>query len=325
MKSQTTYADHSGPVPSPAFLDRGIHRTLMTGLLNALAPVQHRGLSRIIGMLKVVLPLENKLTHAKLSSDAIFSFPTYDDYWSYFLLTGRSYEPEIASFLIRLKGTPFGFLDCGANFGYWSVLVGSAAFGSHPAVAIEASSATFRSLERNAQLNGDRFLCLQRAISDRAGRVVGFSQHRHHGSRSIIPGTRGNQRRQEEVQTETVDNLIATRLPTVPSIVCKLDVEGAEIAAFEGATEAFARDVVFIYEDHGKDRDCIPSRYLLDRRMEVFSITPSTALRRIANIEELRAEKTNKKRGYNFIALGGRGPLCDLVRSFAAQDADQRR
>jgi hypothetical protein len=61
-----------------------------------------------------------------------------------------------------------------------------------------------------------------------------------------------------------------------PSVVCKLDVEGAEIAAMEGATRAFFGDTVFIYEDHGKGVDCLPSQYLLDRGIEVTAYTPAS-------------------------------------------------
>ena len=313
------FADQSDSVIIHEFLDRNVHLAAMTGLVNMLAPVQHRGLSRIIGVLKVLFPLEMKFTRAKLNDDAIFSFPTYDDYWGYFLLTRRRYEPEIASLLMHLKDLPFGFLDCGANFGYWSVLVSSTLFGRHPTVAVEASSTTFRELEKNARLNGDRYHCLKRAISDKSDAMVKFSQHSNHGGRSILTSAQSESPNYEEVRTETIDSVIATHMPTTSSVVCKLDVEGAEVSAFEGAAEALSGDIVFIYEDHGKDIDCLPSRYLLERGIEIFHITPAGTLCRISDVREIQAEKTNKKRGYNFVAIGDDGPICNMIRSLSTR------
>ena len=320
--ADSVQADQSGSVVFPEFLDRTVHLAAMAGLVHMLAPLRHRGLSRIIGVLKAIFPLEKKFTRAKLGNDAIFSYPTYDDYWGYFLLTRRRYEPEIASLLMHLKDQPFGFLDCGANYGYWSVLVSSASFGRHPTVAVEASSTTFRGLEQNARLNDGRYLCLRQAISDTSDATVRFSRHSSHGGRSILTGAQLGSPAYEDVRTATIDHVIAAHMQATPSVVCKLDVEGAEIRAFEGATEAFSGDIVFIYEDHGKDPDCLPSRYLLKRGIEIFLITPTGALRPIDDIRDIAAIKTNKKRGYNFVAIGNDGPLCDKIRTLSDRRHD---
>ena len=317
--TRTELANQSDPAVFPEFLDQTVHFAVMTGLIKMLAPFQHRGLSRIIPLLKAIFPLEDKFTRAKLGSDAIFSFPTYDDYWGYFLINQRCYEPEIASLLMRLKDIPFGFMDCGANYGYWSVLVSSTLFGKHPTIAVEASSSTFGELQKNARFNDDRYICLKRAISNRSGAMVKFSRHSHHGGRSILTNAQNDRSIYEEVRTETIDKLITTHMYATPSVVCKLDVEGAEIAALEGATRALLGDTVFIYEDHGKDFDCLPSRYLLDRGIEVFIIAPDGTLLAVGDIKEIQAEKTNKKRGYNFVAIGRNGPLCDMIRSLSTR------
>jgi hypothetical protein len=73
-----------------------------------------------------------------LNDDAVFHFPESDWYWSRFR-EGGSYESEIDRVLRRAADRPYAFIDAGANFGYWSVLVSSRPYGSHPAVAIEAS------------------------------------------------------------------------------------------------------------------------------------------------------------------------------------------
>ena len=51
----------------------------------------------------------------------------------------------------------YTLLDCGANYGYWSVLVSSKPFGSHKAIAIEPSGQNYPKLANNARVNGNRF------------------------------------------------------------------------------------------------------------------------------------------------------------------------
>lgn len=45
-------------------------------------------------------------------------------------------------------------VDCGANFGYWSVLASSQPFGRQAALAIETSPKNAERLEVNARLTG---------------------------------------------------------------------------------------------------------------------------------------------------------------------------
>ena len=58
----------------------------------------------------------------------------------------------------------YTLLDCGANYGYWSVLVSSKPYGSHKAIAIEPSSQNFAKLANNAEINGNRFEAMKCAI-----------------------------------------------------------------------------------------------------------------------------------------------------------------
>src|SRR5581483_6564426 len=58
----------------------------------------------------------------------------------------------------------YTLIDCGANYGYWSVLVSSRPFGAHRAIAIEPSSQNFPKLANNAKVNDDRFETMKCAI-----------------------------------------------------------------------------------------------------------------------------------------------------------------
>jgi len=90
-------------------------------------------------------------------SDATFVFPYGDGYWSKLLNRSFCYEDELELLFRDSVSVDYTFIDCGANFGYWSVLVSSAPYGSHKAIAIEPSSQNFAKLKNNAEINGNRF------------------------------------------------------------------------------------------------------------------------------------------------------------------------
>jgi len=67
-----------------------------------------------------------------------------DGYWSKLLNRSFSYENELELLFRDSIGVDYTLIDCGANFGYWSVLISSAPYGSHKAIAIEPFVAEFR-------------------------------------------------------------------------------------------------------------------------------------------------------------------------------------
>jgi hypothetical protein len=131
------------------------------GLENIL-DFSHRGYNGCANLLRKTLPERN--IAIKLNSDATFEFPYGDGYWSKLLNRSYSYEDELELLFRDSAGVDYTLLDCGANFGYWSVLVSSAPFGSHKAIAIEPSSQNFAKLKNNAEINGNRFELMKCAI-----------------------------------------------------------------------------------------------------------------------------------------------------------------
>ena len=78
-----------------------------------------------------------------------FTFDVGDFYWNRLAYDGFDYEPELRKLLELFRDIPFTFLDCGANFGFWSVLVASKGLGGHRVLAVEASPRTIEGLKRN--------------------------------------------------------------------------------------------------------------------------------------------------------------------------------
>ena len=268
-------------------------------------PFGRRGFRTFMSVLTKLMPGQAKdLRTVILDDGQLFSFPAGDPYWQYYFLTGTEYEQEIRSFISSMSRAPAFFLDGGANYGFWSIFVSKLT----DTVAVEASSDTSEILRLNNRTNGDSFKVEHAALSDRAGAEVSFSKSADHASRSIINGESDNM---ERVVTTTVDDIIERNYSGGGPILIKLDVEGAEVAAFEGAKRTFERNSVFIYEDHGNDRACRPTAYLLEHGKRVYMISKEGTPKQVFGVDEVRALKMNPRVGYNFVALGDRADnLC---------------
>jgi FkbM family methyltransferase len=252
----------------------------------------------------VIESLDVEFAVVRFSYDALFRFHLKDFYWNRLLLRGYEYEQPLASLLQRLAGENYAFVDCGANLGYWSILVSSKAYGSKPAVAIEALQSNAELLARNCELNGNRFECWHKAIYSRAGEAIElFGDADTHFGASIRAEWH-NSPSQGMVITTTVDE--AARHLARQDVVVKLDVEGVEIDAFEGARETLAAGALLIYEDHPRDTEHKPTAYLLKAGYEVRLITAKGSFP-IRDADMLTQEKRRENYEYNLAAFS---PAC---------------
>jgi FkbM family methyltransferase len=236
----------------------------------------------------------------RLNDDALFSFPFGDGYWGLLLDTAYTYERDIERFFRGIADADYTLIDCGANYGYWSVLVTSGPYGAHNSIAIEPSSRNFAKLTNNAALNGDRFATLQRAIgaSDGMARLSG----RKHEALSIAGEQDGDG---EDVPVMALDQLLARAvIRTDGRYVIKLDVEGVEIEAIKGGARLLQTDCVVICEEHGNDRNHTVSRYIRDNTpFKLFCFDPATG--RFEHLDDLSALDHIKRAtnfGYNVLA-----------------------
>lgn len=225
-----------------------------------------------------------------------------DGYWTRFALYHHDYEPEVEQVLLAAAGHADVFCDLGANKGYWSV---RAAPRYARVVAVEASQNTFELLRENtAKL--PNVMRHKRAIHRTTGDVLNFlNVPLSHASARLAEVSDGAD---ESVETISIDDL----LPARTSALIKLDVEGAEIAAFDGAVRSLADGSVFIYEDHGEDRDCLPSAHLL-KNPEICVYSTTNTPKRLSSIDDIRALKTDRFKGYNFLAGHRSSPLLKAI------------
>lgn len=288
----------SGMLSGVGVIDRVAVLALQAGSVIT-RPYGHRGFR--LGCKAVATVVADCDIIVRLNDDADFAIPFCDGYWSRILNPKYDYEEEIEAFLRSAADLRYSFVDCGANFGYWSVLASSRPFGGQAALAVEASPENAKRLARNARLNGSRFRWLNAAVGERSG---GFA--RITGARHEAFGTLTLEKNEPEaVQIVSLDGLAADGLIDIAlPVVIKLDVEGVEIAALAGAEGLLRRDCVVICEEHGLDRTHGITRHLIDElSLRVFVFDPELCrFIRLDGVGRLDQIKKHAWVGYNVFA-----------------------
>ncbi len=259
------------------------------------APFSHRGYIMCANLLRKALP--NRDIVVKLNTDAGFAFPFGDGYWSKLLDPDYSYENELELLFRHSVEVDYTLLDCGANYGYWSVLVTSAPFGSHKSIAIEPSALNFAKLNNNATINGGRFETLKCAIGSARG-TANLSGTKHEAF-SIVGGADAAG---EQVPVLALDNLLDDgRVSADGKYLIKLDVEGVEIEAIKGGARLLQADSVIMCEEHGNDRAHTVSRFILDHTpLTLFVRDPaSNRFETVNDLSILDRIKVSTNVGYN--------------------------
>jgi FkbM family methyltransferase len=258
------------------------------------ANFSHRGYNLCANLLRTTLP--ERGIQVKLNPDATFEFPYGDGYWSKLLNRTYHYEDELELLFRDSADVDYTLLDCGANYGYWSVLVSSKPFGSHKAIAIEPSGQNFPKLANNARINGNRFEAMKCAIGSARGTA------RLSGTKHEAFSIAGDQASGEEVPVIALDNLLDDgKVAPGGKYLIKLDVEGVEIEAMKGGTRLMQGDSVLLCEEHGNDPKHTVSRYILEQTpLKLIVYDPrSNRLETVTDLSILDRIKVSSHVGYN--------------------------
>ena len=256
----------------------------------------HRGYIGCANLLRRTLPERN--IAIKLNSNATFEFPYGDGYWSKLLNRSYHYEDELELLFRDSAAVDFTLIDCGANYGYWSVLVSSAPLGSHKAIAIEPSSQNFAKLRNNAEINGNRFELMKCAIGAARGTArLSGTKHEAFSIAGDASSSGG-----EEVPVIALDNLLDDgKIFAGGKYLIKLDVEGVEIDAIKGAVRLLQGDSVILCEEHGNDPRHTVSRYIIEQTpLKLIVYDPgSRRLETVTELSILDRIKVSSNVGYN--------------------------
>jgi FkbM family methyltransferase len=281
------------------------------------AITRHRGFGCFLGALSRLPRFRAAHCTATLAEGSLFRFGATDPYWGYYIYTGQLYEPSLHRVFAAIAGMHYQVLDCGANYGYWSVLLSGPCYGNKNVVAVEASATTFDLLESNCALNGSRFSTVHRAVSSRSGQSL-LLERPGHDRAHVRPAGDGAPVRSDQsssgssdcepVESISLDDLCALLKPAPAPLVIKLDVEGHEIEALESASCIRLRDTLIIFEDHGLDPSCRNSAYLLGRaEFAILWIDDLGAAFELKDLSEVQRIKKPRNYGYNFVAVTRNG------------------
>jgi FkbM family methyltransferase len=229
-------------------------------------------------------------TKLRFESDTQFWFPLGDWQASKAYLTSRKYEPDLEDLFRRIRSLDYSFIDCGANFGYWSVRVSGADFGKKPTLAIEASKFAYDVLCKNSAVNGHRFRHLLRAVYSKSDAQLEIFGVKHTGM-TVAPVHGGKQDAAtgEFVSTITLDDCVKNfAMEGAGSVVVKLDVEGAEVEAFRGAGGLLAKNVLYVFEEEHTDQEHRVANFVANSLgLAIYVLDKNHPPRRLMDIAEL--------------------------------------
>jgi len=270
-------------------------------------PLQNKGLYRVSRTLGNTF-FDRSATHiAPIGKDTVFKFYLVDPYWNRLLIPKFIYEPELHHLFKKIKDVDFHFIDCGANLGYWSMLVAGKVYGSKPTTTIEPIQSNFDLIKDNVNYNKLSNVTLYKnAVSKKSGETVKlvFVENDFSNTAASVSENITKTSQYEEVSTITLYDLL---IPLKKKqIVVKLDIEGQEIAALESADDLLksnSMDILFSYEDHGNDPTCMVTKHFFNIGYHILFISDSGMTTSITSIEKAMKLKTNIHKGYNFIAF----------------------
>ncbi len=189
------------------------------------------------------------------------------------ILTTGEYEAATLSAIRALLGPGAGFVDLGANLGFFSVLAAKAMGPTGRVHAFEPTPATARLLRENVAYNSveDRVTVVERAVSDHPGAARFSLYSAAQGNQLAVAGSDGASGT-IEVDVTTLDEYFgALGWPRVD--VIKMDVEGVETKVLDGMGELIRRQprlrLIFEYHLGQLDRAHVSGASLIDKVLEL--------------------------------------------------------
>lgn len=147
------------------------------------------------------------------------------------------------------------FIDAGANIGFFTILGARLVGPDGRAIAVEMIPQAAAILRHHVEINGlSNVTVVQQALSSRGGEEIVAHVPRDHAGQATIVAAQIRDYAMDEVRvaTTTLDE-IARDCARIDFM--KVDLEGAEAMAFEGARAMLARTAALVFETRPDDAD----------------------------------------------------------------------
>ena len=143
------------------------------------------------------------------------------------------------------------FLDCGCNYGFYSLYVASLS-SENKIISVEASKKTLEELTKNLNLNNFSNICFyNNAISDTDKKIINFNESEKDWESSI---THQNYNSNESsiVNSIKIDTLVQDYELEKYKIIIKLDIEGNEMSGIHGSLDLIGKSSPLIIIEFSK-------------------------------------------------------------------------
>jgi FkbM family methyltransferase len=180
-----------------------------------------------------------------------------------------AYEPHVASLISRSLKPGDTFFDVGSNAGYYVLVAARSVGPGGRVIAFEPVPFNVRVIEEQVRINALSGVCSVEpcAVSDRSGALPFVVQARNANSHLLdvaAPNVKEAGQQVIEVPAITLDEYLR-RTGSMPALL-NMDIEGAEVAALQGAREMLNADnnPTLLISTHSADLEREVKRILRD-------------------------------------------------------------
>ena len=143
------------------------------------------------------------------------------------------------------------FLDCGCNYGFYSLYVASLS-KKNKIISVEASKKTLKEFNKNLNLNNfSNIDFYNNAISDTDGKVINFNESEKDWESSITHQDY-NSNESSIVNSIKIDTLVQDHELEEYKIIIKLDIEGNELSGVHGSLKLIEKSSPLIIMEFSK-------------------------------------------------------------------------
>lgn len=167
----------------------------------------------------------------------LYVYPPEDESTRVIYFTGY-FEPNEFKVINKILKPGMTFLDVGANMGLYTIFASKKVGKSGLVISIEPSSREFERLQSNVEINQlQNVRMMQTAVSRLEGNadlLVATNDHAGHNTLGNFAYDGIILKQKEHVTVKTIDNIVS-ELGLQSLDVIKMDIEGSEFLALEGA------------------------------------------------------------------------------------------